>query len=369
MPWARCLGVSTFGALVALGAFTAGTAAPAPVALSRDRLLEYHDASGIVHPVTSRSQWAKRALAIRRALQEVMGPAPSGQDRCSLEMRTESETECEGFRRRLISYQVLPGHRVHAYLLIPNRVLQGEAKAPGILALHQTHPEGQKVVVGLGQSPDDEYGVELVRRGYVCLAPPYPMLANYWPDLQALGMESGTQLAVWINIRGLDLLESLPYVRKGRFGCIGHSLGGHNGLFTAALDTRISIVVSSCGLDSFKDYYGGNPDNWQPERGWCQTRYMPRLAAYRGRLDALPFDFGELVAVLAPRTVFLSAPIGDSNFRWQSVDRLATSAREVFALHRASEKLVVHHPDSPHRFPPEMREMAYQEIDRVLRRR
>ncbi len=41
--------------------------------------------------------------------------------------------------------------------------------------------------------------------------------------------ESGTLKAVWDNLRGLDLLESLPYVNaQAGFGVIGHSLGGHN---------------------------------------------------------------------------------------------------------------------------------------------
>src|SRR6266542_3765370 len=76
--------------------------------------------------------------------------------------------------------------------------------------------------VDCGDSPNDEYGVELVRRGFVVLAPPYPMLANYQPDVRALGWRSGTLKGVWDNMRGLDLLSSLPFVRTNRgFGAIG----------------------------------------------------------------------------------------------------------------------------------------------------
>src|SRR6185369_12937577 len=133
------------------------------------------------------------------------------------------------------------------YLLIPKAVLSGNYHAPAVLCLHQTHQLGQKVVVGLGNSPNDEYGVELVQRGYVCIAPAYPLLANYAPDLKKLGYVSGTMKAIWDNIRALDLLESLPFVKKGKFGAIGHSLGGHNGIYTAAFDDRIKVLVSNCG--------------------------------------------------------------------------------------------------------------------------
>lgn len=320
-------------------------------------------------PITSRSQWGKQAESIRSAMEGIMGPIRSKSAPCPLDMQVEETTDCDSFTRLRITYQVLPRHRVPAYLLVPKGLQGARATASGVLTLHQTHPEGQKVVVGLGKSPNDEYGVELAKRGYVCLAPPYPMLAQYWPSLKELGLESGTQLGILINRRGLDLLESLPYVKKRRFGCIGHSLGGHNGLFTAAMDSRIAVVVSSCGLDSFQDYYDGDPANWKPERGWCQTRYMPRLAAYQGRLDQLPFDFQDVIAAIAPRHVFISAPLGDSNFRWKSVDKVAASARKAFELFKASDHLVVLHPDGPHQFPPEIRQRAYQEIDRVLRAR
>jgi pimeloyl-ACP methyl ester carboxylesterase len=203
----------------------------------------------------------------------------------------------------------------------------------------------------------------------VTLAPSYPLLANYQPDIKALGWESGTLKAVWDNIRGLDLLQSLPYVDTRGFGCIGHSLGGHNSVYTAVFDDRIKAVVSSCGLDSYLDYYGGNETRWFPDQGWCQTRYMPRLANYRGHLDEIPFDFHEVIGALAPRHVVISAPWHDGNFRADSVDRVAKAASQVFKLFDQPERLRVEHPDCGHDFPMEMRRMAYDLFDEVLLRK
>ena len=67
----------------------------------------------------------------------------------------------------------------------------------------------------------------MAERGYVTLSPSYPLLAQYQPDLKALGFTSGTMKAIWDNIRGLDLLETLPFVKKeAGFATIGHSLAG-----------------------------------------------------------------------------------------------------------------------------------------------
>lgn len=305
------------------------------------------------------SQWRLRREEILRGFAAIAGPFPTPRRRSPLAVEVLEEVDAGDFVRRRITYESEPGSRVPAYLLIPKRALAGQ-KCPAALCLHQTHPAGQRVVVGLGESPDDEYGVELARRGYVCLAPPYPLLANYAPDLERLGYLSGTMKAVWDNVRGVDLLESLPFVRRGRVAAIGHSLGGHNAIFTALWDPRVAVVVTSCAFDAFVDYMNGNIT------GWTSVRYMPRLRGYLGRPAEIPFDFPELLGALAPRAFFANAPKGDSNFRWDSVDRVAAAAGPVYRLHAAGDRLVVRHPESAHRFPPELRQEAYAFIEEHL---
>lgn len=361
----RCLSVLI---LTLLSACILPSAESAPeMRLSRTNLLSYRNAAGEVVPATTTAEWARRRAAILEGMQRVMGPLPGAEKRGPLDPQTIDEMDCGDYVRRSITYAAEPGGRVPAYLLIPKRALNTTEKFPAVLALHQTHPAGQKVVVGLGDSPNDEYGVALAKRGFVVLAPPYTMLANYWPDLKALGYASGTMKSIWDNIRGIDYLSTLPFVRTNGFGAIGHSLGGHNGIFTAVFDERIKVVVSSCGLDSFLDYYGGDPKVWQPERGWCQQRYMPKLANYAGKLDAIPFDFHELIGAIAPRACFISAPTGDSNFKWRSVDAIAETARPVYTLLDAPNSLQIEHPDCGHLFPADVREKAFRLLEEKLR--
>lgn len=330
-----------------------------PNRLDHTNLLAYQDASG-VHPVKTVADWQKRKAAVLEAMQEVMGPLPGKDRRCPLEMKVEDEEDCGSYVRRRISYATEPGQRVSAYLLVPHTLLDGKGKtAPAVLSLHPTSALGAKVTVGLAKDPPSEYGRELAERGYVVLAPPYPLLSNYHPDLKKLGYQSGTMKAIWDNIRGLDLLASLPYVKGDRFAAIGHSLGGHNSVYTAAFDDRIKVVVSSCGLDSYRDYMGGNI------KGWTSDRYMPKLLDYK--LEDIPFDFHEIVGCLAPRHVLIVAPIGDTNFRYKSVDAVTRSAGEVYRLYGAAKNLRVEHPDVAHVFPRAMRDEAYRLIDAVLK--
>jgi dienelactone hydrolase len=338
------------------------TAQDPPAKLDRDRLMFFADDAGKIQPVQSVADWQKRRASILTAMQSIMGPLPSKDKRCPLDMKVEQEVDCDTYVRRLISYQSEPGMRTPAYLLIPKKALDGKTKVPAVLSLHPTNAKGFRVTVGLADTMNREYGVELVERGYVVIATPYPQLADYNPDLKKLGYQSGTMKAIWDNVRAMDLLDTLPYVKKGHYATIGHSLGGHNSIYTAAFDERLKVSVSCCGLDSYRDYMKGKI------KGWTSDRYMPKLLAYEDKLDQLPFDFGEILGVIAPRHVLVVAPKKDDNFRWESAAKVVRSAAEVYKLYGAEKNLRIEHPDCSHVFLPEMREEAYKLIDEVLKK-
>jgi dienelactone hydrolase len=214
-------------------------------------------------------------------------------------------------------------------------------------------------VVGLGNSPNDEYGVELARRGYVVLAPPYPLLANYRPDLKRLGYQSGTMKAIWDNIRAVDLLQSLPEVDPERIGVIGHSLGGHHAMFTAAFEPRLKVIVSSCGFTSFRK---------DDLPSWTGKVYMPRIAkVYGNDVNKMPFDFPEIIASFAPRPFLACAATKDDDFDVSGVRDCLTAARPIYALFKAEQYLVGNYPESKHDFPAEARKVAYEFLVKHLK--
>lgn len=353
------------GPIVGLLLVLSTSPVPAPSArdrLDRNHLLIYRDAAGRIQPVKTVADWQKRRATVLEGMQQVMGPLPGKEKRCPLDVQIEEEVDGGSFIRRRITYASEPGGRVPAYLLIPKKALVGKEPAPAVLCLHPTdHRIGHQAIVGLGGRAHRPYAQELAERGYVALAPAYPLLANYQPDLAALGYQSGTMKAIWDNVRGIDVLESLPFVPPGGVGAIGHSLGGHNAVYTAVFDARIQVVVSSCGLDSYLDYMGGKI------QGWTSPRYMPKLLDYKDRLEEIPFDFHEMIGALAPRRCLISAPLGDTNFKWDSVDRIVQAASPVYRLHGVTGRLRVEHPDCGHDFPDAMRQIAYQFLNDGLR--
>ncbi len=93
------------------------------------------------------------------------------------------------------------------------------------------------------------------------LAPNYPLLAKYQPDIAQLGWESGNTQS------GLGQYARLGLVRVACNTLIANAglelsvirwEGNKLRLQPPLFDDRLKVVVSSCGLDSYLDYYQGN---------------------------------------------------------------------------------------------------------------
>jgi dienelactone hydrolase len=333
---------------------------PPPFYPDQFRLLVYLDTAGKEQPIRSAVQWTRRRAHILASMQLVMGELPAGGRRQALDVRVSEEVSTAHFVRKKLSFLAEVCDRVPAYLLVPKGLKE---KAPALLCLHQTTRIGKSEPAGLAGSENLHYAAELAERGYITLAPDYPGFGDYAYDFATSKYQSGSMKAIWNNIRAIDFLQSLPEVDPERIGCMGHSLGGHNTMFTAAFDERIKALVSNCGFTSFSKYFGGKLS------GWTSPRYMPRIAShYAGRPENMPFDFGGVVASFAPRAFLAIAPLHDDNFDSTGVRDAISAARPVYDLFGASEKLTARYPDCAHDFPWQERQFAYDWLDRWLKR-
>ena len=330
-----------------------------PFYADKTRLLLYLDENRKERAVNNAEDWNIRRRHILENMQLVMGALPDDSGKVPLDVKISEEVKTAGYLRKKLSFAVEKDDRVPAYLLIP---LERKGKVPAVLCLHQTVVIGKKEPAGLGDRENLRYAAHLAERGYVTLCPDYPSFGEYPYDFAHSRFQSGSMKAIWNNLRAVDLLMSLPEVDPERIGCIGHSLGGHNTMFTAVFDTRIKALVSNCGFTSFPKYYGGNL------KGWTSDRYMPRIASvYQMKPEKMPFDFTEVVAALAPRAFLASSPLHDDNFEVSGVKDCLAAARPVYDLLGAAEKLSANYPDCRHDFPPEVRKVAYAWLDRWLK--
>ena len=360
------LGCVVVGLILFYQSARASEQAILPVYKDKTNLLQYLDASGNMHPVRTPLEWQKRRSHILENMQRVMGPLPMQWAHLPLNNEVTEESKHPKFVRKKIAFNAEPGDRVSAWLFIPQ---PEKSKMPAVLCLHQTTASGKDEPAGLSGNPELHYARELAERGFITLAPDYWTFGDYRGkpyNPLTNGFASGTMKGIWNHRRALDVLASLPQVDGARFGCIGHSLGGHNALWLAAFDERITVVVSSCGFNSFA-CYAASPYAGGTLKNWAQDRYMPRIASeYNSDPTKVPFDWHEVLAAIAPRKVFINAPINDANFVVVGVKECVNAAVPVFTLFQAQNNLVMQNPEAGHSFPEQVRHAAYEFIAEAL---
>ena len=319
--------------------------------------------------IATADEWASKALDIRRRFIAMVGEPPFG-DTFELDARIEDEAACDKYVRYRITYAVERDERVAAWLLIPHD-LGGPVSA--VLCLHQTVARGKDEPVGLAGSRDLAYAHHLAERGFVCLAPdhlaagervrpglkPYETSAFYekHPGWSAVGK------AIWDAGRAVDVLSARAEVDANRIGAIGHSLGGHSAVFAAAFDDRIRACVTNCGLTTFAD---------NPKRlAWARDEWYVYIPALRPILltdEAPPFDFHEIVALLAPRACLNITALDDETMgiSARATLELTAEVREVYRMLGVEDRFATYLHDVGHSFPPESRELAYAFLAREL---
>jgi hypothetical protein len=117
----------------------------------------------------------------------------------------------------------------------------------------------------------------------------------------------------WGLSRAIDYFASDPGIDPKRLGVEGHSRWGKEALLAAALDSRWAIVYSSCsgecGAKLHRHDVGESVDNVCSSGGyhWMAGNFLK----YGGHWDQLPVDQHELIALVAPRPVFVTGGTQD----------------------------------------------------------
>jgi dienelactone hydrolase len=261
-------------------------------------------------------EWTPKRDALLALFRMTLGEQPALD--CPLALSEDGTRDRGDHLERRVSYAVEPDERVTSVVLVP----KGPARArPGVLCVHPTCSGAKETCVGLGPAGEADwaYGLELVRRGFVVLAPDllgagdrtYPGRAPFdnAPLYAKHPRWSGTGKDVWDMRRALDVLCATPEVDARRVAAVGHSQGGSVSVYTAVLDERVRAVATNCGLWPWR--LSRNPFNLARTSWWIG---MPRLRPFAWSGKDAPVDVHELFALLAPRPLLAITALNDCQY-------------------------------------------------------
>jgi len=210
---------------------------------------------------------------------------------------------------------------------------------PVAITIETMTPEGRgPFPVFLTQTTHRVWAVMGVSRGYLCCV--YPAADD--DDQSAKFTEVYPECdwttiprRAWLAGRALDHLFTLDEVDRERVAITGHSRNGKQSLIAAAIDERITAVVSSSSGAA-----GASPYRFTSEREFlesvecttwmCPDWFHPRLRFFTGREHRLPVDTHSYLALIAPRHCLLSTALNDGCESTFAVEQAYLAAREVY---------------------------------------
>ena len=321
--------------------------------------------------ITTAPEWTKRREELKRQVRWVLGDAPPRVVSQPGEYGKEVPATATLLRRATVpadlGRQSLNfGNYINGDLYFPAGADQGGKKLATIIWLHPMNPAG-------GYYPSYRRGdpphVTLAKAGFAVLAfdqigqgyrvPEAAGFYGRYPNWSLLGKTvQDIQAAV-------DALERTALVDAKRIYLVGYGTGAMAALHAAALDDRIAGVVSVAGFTPMR------LDNNERSTGgvarWAQwTMLLPRLGGFVGNEARIPYDYHEVLALLAPRPVLVAAPRVDYQANLDDVRACVGEARKVYSLLGQEGRLDFAEMDTYNHFDATVQQQVIERFKRLI---
>lgn len=261
-----------------------------------------------------------------------------------LRMQQTGVVKQNGYEIRNIFFQTRPGVYATANLFVPD----GKGPFPAVITMSGHSPNGRlyEKYQAVGQT--------LALNGYVSLnidpwgagerTTTHGVFEYHGANIGASLMDIGETLMgmqLTDNIRGVDLLASLPFVDNKNIGATGASGGGNQTMYLAALDERVKAAVPVVSVGTFESYVMRNN---------CICELLPDGLTYT--------EEAGLLAMVAPRAIKMCNGNKDSNptFFPSEMLRSFNKARPVFETLGAGNNIRYQVFDLPHGYEQQDRE-------------
>jgi len=240
-----------------------------------------------------------------------------------LSIQLRETTRKDGYRIETLTYEVEPGERISALLLVPDNVTAAHP-APGIAVWHQHAGEyhlGKSEPAGLAGNPMHHTGVALVKEGYVVLCPdalcfeerqdPTGVLkGGQYERFEFLQQVVRGRSLAWKNIldmrQAINLLCDRSEVISDKIGCYGHSMGSTHAWLVGPLEPRLKCVIGNCCLPTYEAIE-------EEHLLHCFPNFVPGWKKYG--------DTPEIAALIAPRVLHLNLGEKDEGSPIESASR------------------------------------------------
>jgi dienelactone hydrolase len=303
--------------------------------------------------VRTSTDWETKSVDIKDKIRGIIGELPeyASIDKVTIENKRT-------FRQDFIKAEIQIDDKLTAHMTYP---ADRSDKIPVVIYLH-AYLDAQGYNWSRGYGYRISVGERLAQNGFLAIEFDQFGYASRNRDSGIEFYESNPErsaLEVMIQdvSKIIDAVGRIDWVDKDKIMVAGYSLGGMVGLYSAVFDGRIKAVASACGFGSMRrDVHENETEGIKRYSHLRPT--IPRLGLFLGNEKKIPYDFHEIIGLIAPRPVFILAPQFDQDWYFEDVEICYKEAQKIFKLYGKEENLVLESPDDFNRYPPEYQEMV-----------
>jgi len=321
-------------------------------------------------PLTTIREWVQKRTSVRERIVWSLGDAPpfaeSGQRDYGTEVAHRAAllgrgTVPSGIAKTTFNF----GNYISGDLYFPTNADKSARKLPVVVWVHGISvPTGYVPGYKRGEAPH----LAMARRGLAVFA--FDQIGNgtrleevknfypRYPHWSLLGKQVEDTLAA------VEMLRQHPLIDPRRIFVLVFGTGGAVALHAAALDERIAGAVSVAGftpmrLDTPDQGTGGvaRHSRWLP--------LLPRLGEFVGQEKRIPYDYHEVLAMIAPRTALVFTPRIDAQGTPANVKRCVAEAARVYDLLGAAHNLKFEELDDYNRLSTETQKVVFDKLQSV----
>jgi dienelactone hydrolase len=334
------------------------------------------DLSGLLasqggNPIGTSEQWQARRNEIRERIVWGLGKPPARAFNIPGTYGAEPPATATMLGRAALPQDVEKksinfGNYLTGDLYYPAGASQSGQKLPVVIWLHPISVSNGYIA---GYRRGDPVHIALARAGYAVFA--FDQIGNgsrieeVRRFYQRFPHWSLTGRTVFDCAAAVDAMGTLEMIDSNRIVVMGYGAGGMAALHAAALDPRIFGVISLDGftpmrLDTVAKGAGGvaRYSHWMP--------LLPRLGAFVGNEARIPYDYHEVIAMIAPRPVLIISTSVDYRHNLADVVQCLNESRKVYDLFRAGPSLAYLELIDYNRFSPEIQQQVIAQLKKML---
>jgi len=182
----------------------------------------------------------------------------------------------------------------------------------------------------------------------------------HWSKMGRAVNDVGKVVDFLVEGKGITA-EPIPATDPSEIYICGFAFGGMVGLYATALDERITGIACFCGFTPMRTDTDANPTGGIRQY-WEWHAIIPKLGLYHQKESQIPYDYDDIIRMIAPRKCLIYSPARD---RFSDIGDVRKCIMRSETAWRDTDAFVFESPDDICRFQLDQQDILVQWLDQV----